>query len=644
MSAPQVLLAGRYRLVRLIAAGGMGVVWEGWDERLRRPVAIKQLRAQEGVPAEEAELAKDRAMREARITGRLHHPHAVPVFDVVEHDGQPVLIMQYLPSTPLAAVLRDRGPLPPAEVARVGAEIASALAAAHKLGIVHRDVKPGNILIAEDGVAMISDFGISHALGDATITRTGLVHGTPAYLAPEVARGGATSFASDVFSLGSTLYAALEGSPPFGMENNSIALLHKVARGSFPPPERGDVLTPLVLRMLSADPQARPAMKSVASQLSALRDLIEPTAESEPPVAAAAVAVGLGALGAAGALRTPPGDDVTAVAEPAGEDDPIAPPAHDDALTATAEPVADEAPPEAGDAPTEAARPEADEDPTVTAEPIGAHAGGTAELGVWEALTAAATAQAPAQAPAPAAPSAVPAAAPVAPVATHALEPPRPDRPTESFGAPAAEPPRPRDRRRRALIAGGAVVLLVVALLITVVVRDQLDRGTTARPAATVPSGSTPRPAVTASPSPANTPASTPANTPANTPATPSAAPSAAPPPAQPGPPTAAQLADAITGYYALLPGGTAAAWPRMTADYQENHAGGRDAYERFWAAVDRVTVGDVTGSPPDGAAATVTYYFRDGRVVVERTSYHLVQEDGILRIAESTVLSSVPR
>ena len=120
------------------------------------------------------------------------------------------------------------------------------MAAAHKMRIVHRDVKPGNILIAEDGSALISDFGISHALGDTTITATGMIHGTPAYLAPEVARGLPTSFASDVFSLGSTLYAMLEGTPPFGTENNAIALLHKVARGGYPAPRHAGPLAPLL--------------------------------------------------------------------------------------------------------------------------------------------------------------------------------------------------------------------------------------------------------------------------------------------------------------------------------------------------------------------------------------------------------------
>ena len=126
------------------------------------------------------------------------------MFDVVEHEGQPCIVMQLIESTPLSVLLREHGPLTPRETARIGAQVGSALAAAHKMRIVHRDVKPGNILITEDGSAMMSDFGISHALGDTTITATGMIHGTPAFLAPEVARGQQSSFASDVFSLGST--------------------------------------------------------------------------------------------------------------------------------------------------------------------------------------------------------------------------------------------------------------------------------------------------------------------------------------------------------------------------------------------------------------------------------------------------------
>ncbi len=288
MSERDALIAGRYRLVKQLGSGGMGVVWEAWDERLRRPVALKELHPQLGLSEAQAELANSRAMREARITARLHHPHAVPVFDVVEQDGQPCLIMQFLPSQSLHSLLGERGRLTPTEVSRIGAQVASALAAAHRVGIVHRDVKPGNVLIAEDGSAKISDFGISHALGDVTLTSTGMVTGTPAYLAPEVARGAESTFASDVFSLAATLYAAVEGAPPFGTHENPMALLHLVASGAVDPPTRGGALTPVLMRMLATEPEDRPSMDQVARELQTLDAAPSATVEDELPVAAAA--------------------------------------------------------------------------------------------------------------------------------------------------------------------------------------------------------------------------------------------------------------------------------------------------------------------------------------------------------------------
>src|SRR5215213_11066513 len=293
----QALIADRYRLLRRIGSGGMGVVWEGMDERLERRVALKQLYRQSEGSTREAELANQRALREARLTARLQHPHAVPVFDAVEQDGQLWLIMQFVPSITLAAVLQESGPLQPDEAAKVGAEVASALAAAHAVGIVHRDVKPGNILIADDGTAMISDFGISSAMGDVTLTSTGEVHGTPAYLAPEVARGGQASTASDVFSLGSTLYAAVEGTPPFGTDQNSIALLHRVAAADYPPPQQAGPLAPLLAEMLSSDPADRPPMGAVAGRLKALSG----DSAMAPSPAPGPVAAGTGSAAAAAA-------------------------------------------------------------------------------------------------------------------------------------------------------------------------------------------------------------------------------------------------------------------------------------------------------------------------------------------------------
>ena len=239
MSDEGRLVAGRYRIVGRIGTGAMGAVWQAHDEVLGRTVAIKQLLLQPHLDEHDAEDARQRTMREGRIAARLHHPNAISVFDVVTDDnGQPCLIMEYLNSTSLAAVLQERRTLPPTEVARIGAQVAAALREAHAVGIVHRDIKPGNILLGGNGTVKITDFGISRAKDDVTVTKTGMIAGTPAYLAPEVAIGGDPGPESDVFSLGSTLYAACEGQPPFGLSENTLSLLHAVAAGQINPPRQ----------------------------------------------------------------------------------------------------------------------------------------------------------------------------------------------------------------------------------------------------------------------------------------------------------------------------------------------------------------------------------------------------------------------
>jgi len=259
---PDALRIGnRYRLEERVGAGAMGAVWRGTDELLNRTVAVKELIAAttiSGHGSDAAEESRQRLLREGRIGARLQHAHVISMFDVVVHDDRPWLVMEYLPSRSLAVVLGEKGPMTPKDAAEIGRQVADGLSAAHAAGVVHRDIKPGNILLAEDGTAKISDFGVSRAVDDVQLTRTGMIAGTPAFLAPEVARGQEPTAASDVFALGATLYAAVEGEPPFGLDDNAYALLHKVATGQIRPPQQAGALTALLMRLLSNEPTDRP--------------------------------------------------------------------------------------------------------------------------------------------------------------------------------------------------------------------------------------------------------------------------------------------------------------------------------------------------------------------------------------------------
>ncbi|WP_346621336.1 serine/threonine-protein kinase [Blastococcus montanus] len=271
---PGRLIAGRYRLASRIGGGGMGTVWLARDELLGRQVAVKQVLSPLGADERQIDEQRRRALREGRIAARLSHPHAISVYDVALEGGAPWLVMEYLPSRSLAEVLDEDGPLRVDQVGQIGAQVADALAATHAAGIVHRDVKPANVLIGQGGavagLVKITDFGISHARGDVTLTQTGQITGTPAFLAPEVAQGREMTEASDVFSLGATLYTCLEGRPPFGMEDNALGMLHRVAAGQITPPQRAGVLTAPLLRMLAADPTERPPMTEVRDELARL--------------------------------------------------------------------------------------------------------------------------------------------------------------------------------------------------------------------------------------------------------------------------------------------------------------------------------------------------------------------------------------
>lgn len=261
------LIAGRYRLISQVGRGAMGVVWRAQDERLGRTVAVKQLRAPIGMSSTQIDQAQLRARREARIAARLQHANAVGIYDVVEHDGRPCLVMEYVPSSSLSEVLAESECLTPDEVATMGAQLASALVAAHDAGIVHRDIKPGNILMPESGSVKLTDFGISRATGDVTITGTGEMLGTPAFTSPEVAQGRTATAASDVFSLGATLYAALEGTPPFGKGPNVVALLLRIVNDDIRPPRHSGALMNTLMWMMRHEPAERPSMREVKQEL-----------------------------------------------------------------------------------------------------------------------------------------------------------------------------------------------------------------------------------------------------------------------------------------------------------------------------------------------------------------------------------------
>ena len=300
MTEDEQLIAGRYRLIAKIGSGGMGVVWRAKDEVLGRTVAVKALMVAPIVGVSEDDERVRRAMREARIAARLHHPHVIGVYDVVDQDGRPFLVMEYLESSSLSESLAEGSRLTVEEAARIGAQVASALAAAHDAGIVHRDVKPGNVLRAKDGTVKLTDFGISRAVGDTTVTASGVLLGTLSYIAPEVARGESADARSDVYALGATLYAALEGEPPSGTGDNAIAQLYRIVHEDITPPSNAGPLTPVLMWMLERDPDQRPTMQQVQRALEQIENAQaepvtaqlpgEPEDEQTAPVDAAAAA------------------------------------------------------------------------------------------------------------------------------------------------------------------------------------------------------------------------------------------------------------------------------------------------------------------------------------------------------------------
>ena len=233
----------------------MGRVWQARDELLDRDVAVKEI-TPEGLSKTELGDLRLRAMREARAIAQINHPNVVRIFDVVEHDDAPWIIMELIPSRSLFEVLDEDGPMPPEQAAKLGLEVLAALRAAHNVGILHRDVKPANVLLAPDGRIVLSDFGLATLVGDATMTRPGIVIGSPSYLAPERAADEPADGKADLWSLGAVLFAAVEGRPPY-VRSSPMATLAALMVEPPSAPQNAGVLQPVLEALLRKDPSER---------------------------------------------------------------------------------------------------------------------------------------------------------------------------------------------------------------------------------------------------------------------------------------------------------------------------------------------------------------------------------------------------
>ncbi|MFJ8535854.1 protein kinase [Streptomyces sp. NPDC093591] len=325
------LIAGRYRTVERLGRGGMGTVWRAVDETLGRQVAVKELRDfADDHDADRLAGLRQRMQREARAAARIHHPGVVAVHDVTDHDGHPVIVMELIEGASLDEVMRRQGALDPRHAAEIGSKVLDALAAAHRVGVLHRDVKPANILLEHGGRVVLTDFGIAaiddpdHA--DTQLTRSGELVGSLDYLAPERARGEQPGPPSDVWSLGATLYAAVEGGTPF-RRTSTWSTITAIVTEPLPEPRRAGPLTPVLHELLAKDPASRPDAAQAAQLLGAIATgRSVPSASSDAPGTAQpdpAVTMHLGR--SAPSARTPEAPSVPSARTPDTPPTPAAP-------------------------------------------------------------------------------------------------------------------------------------------------------------------------------------------------------------------------------------------------------------------------------------------------------------------------------
>ncbi|MFI6286229.1 serine/threonine-protein kinase [Streptomyces sp. NPDC051018] len=310
------LIAGRYRLLSPLGQGGMGVVWRARDEVLDREVAVKEVRAPAGLGTADERRLYQRLEREAWAAGRISHRNVVTVFDVATEDGRPWIVMELIRGLSLADALESDGPLAPGRAALIGADVLAALNAAHDAGVLHRDVKPGNVLIANDGRVVLSDFGIAVVEGTSQLTMTGELIGSPEFLAPERALGRTPGPESDLWSLGVLLYAAVEGISPF-RQNTPLSTLRAVVDEELPPPRRAGELAPVIAGLLRKEPSERMSAAEAGRLLRLVgaggttRTAPVPPGPYSPTVSARATGAGPGPAAAPGPPGAPGGPDTT---------------------------------------------------------------------------------------------------------------------------------------------------------------------------------------------------------------------------------------------------------------------------------------------------------------------------------------------
>ena len=273
------VIAGRYRLQAPIGRGAMGVVWRARDQLLDRDVAVKEVQIAETLTDAERANAYQRTLREAKTAARLNHPAVVTVYDVCEDEGRPWIVMQLVSAQSLDQVLAASGPLSPRRAAEMARQLLSALSVAHAAGVMHRDVKPSNVLLGSDDRAVLTDFGIATFQGDPKLTQTGMVMGSPGFTAPERIRGEDASPASDLWSLGATLFAAVEGHGPFERRGGAITTMSAIINEDAPEAPTAGALGPVIAALLRREPADRPDASAAARMIN---DVLPLLAERSP--------------------------------------------------------------------------------------------------------------------------------------------------------------------------------------------------------------------------------------------------------------------------------------------------------------------------------------------------------------------------